>query len=388
MQEKRRAATLLFVLFSFAVSLHVISGDYYFNGSAKKSSTTSNIPLRMKGKNMEALPGSPVSAAQEEDVKEEGEEEIKALPASIVEDYLNSVNNIRDFNSEFTKDDISFYWHIPRSAGSTLKGIIGECFGLVSACEVGVRDGHGSDTELAIVEQGNVRYVNVDTSNIEGINRARDMGLVTSTVARPEVIVSSYLLNTAQDIYDEEHKGRAFTLLRHPIERAVSMYHFSLQAGLIPEVTLEEYAKGQGIENNWLVRYLTGKMEGELPRESLEQAKTILKRKFLIGFVDDLNESVQRFIKYNNWAFDEDDVSSNRQEQCINMLIEVGSNRNMAGYDLPKKGSQAFSLISWQTQFDIKLYEYAKEIFDSQTKAWGTKERKKADKKKKKLGGG
>ena len=70
------------------------------------------------------------------------------------------------------------------------------------------------------------------------------------------------------------------------------------------------------------------------------------------------------------------------------MLIEVGSNRNMAGYELPKKGSQAYSLITWQTQFDIKLYEYAKEIFDSQTKAWGTKERKKADKKKKKLGGG
>ena len=41
-------------------------------------------------------------------------------------------------------------------------------------------------------------------------------------------------------------------------------------------------------------------------------------------------------------------------------------------------------LPSWQTQFDMKLYTYAKEIFEHQTKEWGTKERKKILKKEKK----
>lgn len=205
-QERRRAAALLIILFTFALSLHLISGDYYFKSSGKESSSaTSNLPLRLKGKTIET-PGSQVSVSQNEDTVQE--EEIKAITANIEMDYLNSVNNIRDFNSEIEEGDISFYWHVPRCAGSTLKGIIGECFGLVSACEVGVRDGHADDPELAIVEQGGARYVNVDTSNLEGIKRAHDMNLVSSTIALPQVIVSSYLLPIAQDIYDEEHKGR------------------------------------------------------------------------------------------------------------------------------------------------------------------------------------
>jgi hypothetical protein len=53
---------------------------------------------------------------------------------------------------------------------------------------------------------------------------------------------------------------------------------------------------------------------------------------------------------------------------------------------MPQKGSQAASLIKWQTQFDIKLYNFGKEIFDAQTKEFGSKERKKEMKKRKKDG--
>ena len=125
-------------------------------------------------------------------------------------------------------------------------------------------------------------------------------------------------------------------------------------------------------------------MTGELTKDDLEQAKEILKTKFLIGFIDDLDESVYRMMKYNGWKFSVDETEQMKEEDCIKDLTTGGTNINEYEYEIPKRGSQAHALISWQTQFDMKLYAYAKELFDHQTKEWGTKERKKMLKKEKK----
>eukprot|EP00957_Ditylum_brightwellii_P172126 13104134-Ditylum_brightwellii.AAC.1 len=52
-------------------------------------------------------------------------------------------------------------------------------------------------------------------------------------------------------------------------------------------------------------------------------------------------------------------------------------------YELPKRDTQAYALILWQTQFDVKLYEHVLGAFEMQTKHWDTKARKKVLKKKK-----
>jgi hypothetical protein len=90
-------------------------------------------------------------------------------------------------------------------------------------------------------------------------------------------------------------------------------------------------------------------------------------------------------MKFNGWAVssnDEDEITKMNQEDCIHDLITRGgvwssSRWNEYEYEVPKRGKQAHALIAWQTQFDSKLYSYAKELFDGQTKEWGTKERKK-----------
>jgi hypothetical protein len=208
------------------------------------------------------------------------------------------------------------------------------------------------------------------------------MGLARSGMS--DVIVSSYFHESAA-LFDLEHQGRAFVMLRNPIERAVSMYYHRLHEvhDLDESVTIEDYAQGNGIENNWMTRFLTNRMTGELTKEDLEQAKEILKEKFLIGFLDDLEESTYRIIKYNGWKYAQDETAKMKQEDCINDMIQVGSNINADGYEIPKRGTQAYALIVWQTQFDTKLYEFAKTLFDAQTKTWGTKERKKQLKKEK-----
>ena len=92
-------------------------------------------------------------------------------------------------------------------------------------------------------------------------------------------------------------------------------------------------------------------------------------------------------MEYYDLSFNPDKTRQMEQEDCLKGLIKDGTNVNPDGYELPKKGSQAYCLLIWQTQLDIKLFEYALTLFDEQTREWGSKERKKELKKKQKMGG-
>lgn len=334
-------------------------------------------------------PGSKPGAAPD------GEYEYRVPPPEEKEyddqhQFLLPLKHFSDVTDPPRPTDTAFLFHVPRAGGSTLKDVVGKCLKLVQSSEVGVREGHGSDPKLAVLEVQESRYVNVDTTTVPGIQRAVDLGLSESGLA--DVVVSSYLHESAA-LFDLKHQGRAFIILRDPIVRATSMYwHRLKEVGDLDETTtIEDYAQGNGIENNWMCRFLADRMTGELTKEDLEQAKDILKDKFLVGFLDDLEESVYRIMKFNGWKFSTDETEQMMEEDCIKDLSaeEGGSNVNPHEYEISKRGSQAHALISWQTQFDIKLYAYAKELFETQTKVWGTKERKKLLKKekKKKVGG-
>lgn len=296
--------------------------------------------------------------------------------------FLVPLHHFADVRDTPRPTDTAFFFHVPRAGGSTIKDMMGKCMGLIQASEVGVRDGHNTDTALQVLTIQENKYVNVDTTTIPGIQRAVDMGLARSGMS--DLIVSSYFHESAS-LFDLEHQGRAFIMLRNPFDRAVSMYYHRLHElhDLDESVSIEDYGQGNGIENNWMTRFLTNRMTGELTKEDMEQAKEILKEKFLIGFLDDLEESVYRIIKYNGWKYADDETAKMKQEDCIADLAKLGSNINTEGYELPKRGTQAYALIIWQTQFDSKLFEYARELFDDQTKTYGSKERKKQRKKEK-----
>jgi len=302
--------------------------------------------------------------------------------------FLTPLHHFADVRDPPRQTDTAFFFHVPRSGGSTVKDMLGKCMRLVQSSEVGVRDGHDRDTTLQVLTVQENKYVNVDTTTIPGIQRAVDLGLAQSGMS--DLIVSSYFHDSAA-LFDLQHQGRAFVMLRNPIDRAVSMYYHRLHElhDLEESVTIEDYAQGNGIENNWMTRFLTNRMTGELTKEDLEHAKVIMREKFLIGFLDDLEESIYRIIKYNGWRYDDDETAKMKQEDCIADLTKLGSNINAEGYEIPKRGSQGYALIIWQTQFDSKLFDYARELFDGQTKLYGTKERKKQRKKdkQKKKGG-
>jgi len=417
-QEKRRAMSILALLFVVAVTVHFAGGSWSGLLGMKNTSKAGVNDATLRGSRDKVygetkdlgyggeraggLPAvqpeggaSTTGGGTSEQAYGEPNYEYKIPPPAektydAEREFLLPLRHFADVSDPNRASDTAYFFHVPRAGGSTMKEIIGKCLTLVQSSDVGVRDGHGTDPVLAVLEVGSSKYVNVDTTTIPGIQRAVDLGLSNSGLAN--VVISSYFHESAA-LFDLTHQGRAFLLLRDPIVRATSMYwHRIKEVGdLDLTTTIEDYAQGNGIENNWMCRFLANRMTGELTKDDLEQAKAILKDKFLIGFLDDLEESVYRIMKFNGWTFSEDETQKMREEDCIKDLSveEGGSNVNPHEYEIPKRGSQAHALISWQTQFDTKLYGYARELFESQTKEWGTKERKKALKKekKKKAGG-
>merc|ERR1712238_81498 len=172
-------------------------------------------------------------------------------------------------------------------------GILGMCHRFVMADEMGIKDGHGNETEIAIVYPGGgpkgqdrSPFVNVDTITVGGILRASEMGFADSGLANA--------------LFTPTAKGRLFTVFRHPVERAISMFYYLQIAHWEPTYdpslqswTPEEYAESDRIENNWLTRTLSNRMEGDLLDEDFNLAIEVLRRKFFVGLVSNIEETME-----------------------------------------------------------------------------------------------
>lgn len=111
-------------------------------------------------------------------------------------------------------------------------------------------------------------------------------------------------------------------------------------------------------ENNWMTRFLTNQLtKSELTNEDLDMAKQVLNEKFLIGLLEEKARSFDRFQKYFGWITADDNCIRNKFDWSW----------PMKHHHVPvKEGSEAWDLISDQNNFDIKLYEYAKELYAHQ----------------------
>ena len=123
-----------------------------------------------------------------------------------------------------TTKTIALYWQIPRTGGTTLKHILGSCLNLVQASRMSVDYCDVEDPELHICSTKNLgSYVNADTSDDHGIQRAQEMQLVSSGLV--DVVVSSRFLHVAA-LFDVDHRGRVFTVIRDPVDRIVSTFYY------------------------------------------------------------------------------------------------------------------------------------------------------------------
>lgn len=267
------------------------------------------------------------------------------------------------------KKVIGMYWQIPRCGGTTLKHILGTCLRRTAAARTSA-DYCDMNTELLQTCQTKVgTFVNADPSDHGGIQRCERMGLIESGI--PDVIVSSRILHAAT-LFNSDHKGRLFTIMRNPIERAVSTFFYLQNAYWerhyrpeLKEMTILDYAALPDTANNWMTRWLTGKnAEPHLTKEDLEFAKDLLKRKFLILLTDDMATSIERLLYYMNWVMDESHFEETRKCLLANTKKDQGQNRNK--HLMPDEGSPEYEALLAINDLDMELFLYASELYKEQ----------------------
>ena len=239
-RTKRRAGLMVASLFMLSLIMLTMTkkqDDALMRTTSLESLSEEERPSPLD-KQISELQINEAEDPAEEEIIEDGKE------------FLTPFRYFADTTTSRRESDSNFFFHIPRSGGSAIKEIAGKCLGKVIASEIGVGEGHDADVALQVVEIQGAKYVNVDTTSIDGLHRAANFGLAESGLA--DLITSSYFGDVGM-LFELEHKGRAFTILRHPLERAVSHYWSATRgdrAYIDPSVTLEDYAGGNGIENS------------------------------------------------------------------------------------------------------------------------------------------
>mmetsp|Transcript_926 Transcript_926/g.1512 ORF Transcript_926/g.1512 Transcript_926/m.1512 type:complete len:267 (-) Transcript_926:429-1229(-) len=222
-------------------------------------------------------------------------------------------------------------------------------------------------------------YLNFDMSTIEGIQQAKHAGLGRSGVA--DVILTRYLYNAAELFSNTGHTGRCFTMLRHPIDRAIAQFH-SLKRNNVKAVhgmSINQYANSSIAEDNWMTRMITNTMEGKITKRHYEVAREVFGRKCLVGLFDKYSESMDRFADFFGWediqsintrhphasgkVTMEKDLAGKRE--CFRKMTKKGVNRHQ--YASVGKDSAVWKHLKKKNWYDLRLYEYAKSLYNKQT---------------------
>ena len=166
-----------------------------------------------------------------------------------------------------------------------------------------------------------------------------------------------------------------FTVFRHPVDRAISMFYYIQVADWEPSYrpelkdwTLKEYAESNICENNWMTRMLSNQPGGEVTEGNLQVAMEAVRTKILVGLTNQIEPSMARFEKFFRWKFRVDpSAQEESRRRYIMMEGGVGSNSNLENKrEMPLPGDEAWEALAKQNKFDLKLYEYIEWLFEQQ----------------------
>jgi hypothetical protein len=126
-------------------------------------------------------------------------------------------------------------------------------------------------------------------------------------------------------------------------------------------MTLLEYAQSPFVEGDWMVRYLVGKPTGSVDEHDLEEAKAILQSKCWVGIQYRMVDSLARFGAIYGWN------QHPRWSQCLE-LYRGGKRRSNRNHNKPilPRDSEEWDILAQANQLDMKLFAFAKDLFDEQ----------------------
>ena len=348
------------------------------------------------------------------------------------EDEVNQMNNAIDAswekaiqdNPEIDKSPVKvkhvpFFWHIPRSGGTSLSMIFSNCLSLVQASSSltsppifargkdEILSSRFRDPTLYVVQTKGHSYVNVDLDSVEGVQRAVQGGLIAKELADvvlvPEPRLGSLLFGAGQDhihadneeIIGTEYKGVMFALFRHPIDRTLSFFYHkqeerdSVHYDPSMEIySLVDWVNSPGYITNFMTRTLVGKVNNQIPLTAvdLDVAKEILRRKCVVGLLDEKAESMKRFARLFGWDAEVHHDSLSllqgeaaasraqaerwkneivRDEECQDKLLFYSWSNKHKHQNLDES-SIAYKVVKNKNSLDLELYNYAKQLFEEQ----------------------
>lgn len=248
--------------------------------------------------------------------------------------------------------DIVFFWHIPKASGSTIKNIMNFCYDLKRAEKLKPEPS---------MEYARENILNMDTSSPDGLQFSFANQIVNSD--KVDVIVSNYFLSGAA-LFTDVHYGKTFTILRHPIDLALSLFHYRRKATWERSyrkdwmtMTFTDYVSSEQYMDNWMVRQLTGTMPWITLNDShLERAKTIMRRKIFVGVLTEMDETLRQLQWHYGWK--------EKTPYCAyNYLHDTPTNSNKHPGLQGGKGGKTWNLLAEKDSWDMGLYHYGLELF-------------------------
>lgn len=237
-------------------------------------------------------------------------------------------------------------------------------------------------TNLRLSKKNGIKnHINVDTSNLQGVIHAKELGLIHSNMA--QLVISPLFYEATKELFTKDDKGVMFAMFRHPMRRVISLFYY-LQTSthevtynpIFAKMTIEEYAESPLLESNFITRSLVNKMEGALSMEDIETAKEILKRKCVIGLMQEFDTSIELY----NDAFDfhpnfsvelegEENADEKSKKAKVNQCVE--RLRNEGGTNKHKhttlaEDSKAYETIERKNYWDMMLWEYIVDLYREQ----------------------
>jgi hypothetical protein len=274
------------------------------------------------------------------------------------------------------KDDVPYYFSIPHSGAQLVSECWTHCLGLTLASNGGTIagaddvDGRSMSTRnattLRSIQFEGTTFVNVDLSTPEGIDNAGSLNLIPSSI--PDIVISPLFINILQTLYSSQNPTTLLMVMRHPVDRTVARFESWKKSQAettadptIAMMSIEQYALSGYVENNYVIRLLTGKYKGRLTNADVDYCKEILRRKAVLGLYENMEGTILHFQQYFGWgAIVGESDSISLLKNCQMPFVEDGLKRDSATKLDP--GSSAYSLIQQQNMHDMALYQYIRNV--------------------------
>ena len=304
--------------------------------------------------------------------------ELEELNDQVIQwsDVFNSTH-LADSDAPFTRNEreTPFFWHIPRSGGSSLQDLYW-CMGYTLANQVGGEPRFHKIVPRHILmefqpwkEYGiTSKVLNVDMTTRNGIVNAKTLGLFSvKQVPKPDLICSTEFYALSTILFSSHHIARSFSLFRHPVDRAVSRFT-SLQKinKAWANLSVNDWAvQDNNHDANWMVRELVGKgQDDDLDITDVEVAKVIVRDKFIVGLSNKYQESLRRF----NIVMGVD-KDSEKGKACMESHPDVPEESTSL-----EQGNPAYVTLMSVNFLDVMLYQYVEVLFDNQARLFQSEE--------------